>query len=88
MRETLFWKETADIFKTSWESVYRSIKYVVDLCDIANRRLDNVTEIGVDAQGAQAPGHGVLAQCRCQTSSVVRAGAPGKNAAPVLSGVR
>jgi len=43
----LSWKETADIFKTSWDSVYRAVQYVVDY-GLANRVLDNITEIGVD----------------------------------------
>jgi transposase len=43
----LSWKETADIFKTSWDSVFRAVKYVVDY-GLANRVLDGVTEIGVD----------------------------------------
>lgn len=43
----LSWKETADIFKTSWDSVFRAVKFVVDY-GLANRSLENVTEIGVD----------------------------------------
>jgi transposase len=43
----LSWKETADIFKTSWESVYRAVQYVVEY-GLTNRILDGVTEIGVD----------------------------------------
>ena len=43
----LSWKETADIFKTSWDSVFRAVKFVVDY-GLANRSLDGVTEIGVD----------------------------------------
>jgi transposase len=43
----LSWKETADIFKTSWDSVYRAVRFVVEY-GLANRSLDNVTEIGVD----------------------------------------
>jgi transposase len=43
----LSWKETADIFKISWDSVFRAVKFVVDY-GLANRSLDNVTEIGVD----------------------------------------
>jgi transposase len=41
------WKETADIFKTSWESVYRAVQHVVEY-GLANRNLDGITEIGVD----------------------------------------
>ena len=43
----LSWKETADIFKTSWDSVFRAVRYVVDY-GLANRKLNGVTEIGVD----------------------------------------
>jgi transposase len=43
----LSWKETADVFRTSWDSVFRAVKFVVEY-GLANRSLDNVTEIGVD----------------------------------------
>ena len=43
----LSWKETADIFKTSWDSIFRAVQFVVDY-GLANRSLDGVTEIGVD----------------------------------------
>lgn len=43
----LSWKETADIFRTSWDSIFRAVKFVVDY-GLANRNLDGVTEIGVD----------------------------------------
>jgi transposase len=43
----LSWKETADIFKTSWDSVYRAVRFVVEY-GVANRSLDNITEIGID----------------------------------------
>lgn len=43
----LSWKETASIFKTSWDSVYRAVRFVVEY-GLANRSLDNVTEIGID----------------------------------------
>lgn len=43
----LSWKETADIFKTSWDSVFRAVRFVVDY-GLVNRNLDGVTEIGVD----------------------------------------
>lgn len=43
----LSWKETADIFKTSWDSVFRAVRFVVEY-GLANRNLDGVTEIGVD----------------------------------------
>jgi len=43
----LSWKETADIFKTSWDSIFRAVQCVVEY-GLANRNLDGVTEIGVD----------------------------------------
>ncbi|HIJ97441.1 MAG TPA: ISL3 family transposase [Desulfuromonadales bacterium] len=43
----LSWKETATIFKTSWDSIFRAVQFVVDY-GLANRNLDGVTEIGVD----------------------------------------
>lgn len=43
----LSWQETAEIFRTSWDSVFRAVQYVVDF-GLANRSLDGVTEIGVD----------------------------------------
>jgi transposase len=43
----LSWQETATIFQTSWDSVFRAVQYVVDF-GLANRNLDGVTEIGVD----------------------------------------
>ena len=43
----LSWKETADIFETSWDTVLRAVKLVVDY-GLTHRSLDGVTEIGVD----------------------------------------
>lgn len=43
----LSWKETADVFETSWDTVSRAVKFVVDY-GLAHRNLDGVTEIGVD----------------------------------------
>ncbi|MDB4609675.1 ISL3 family transposase [Verrucomicrobia bacterium] len=43
----LSWKETAAIFETSWDTVYRAVQFVVDY-GLAHRSLDGVTEIGVD----------------------------------------
>lgn len=43
----LSWKETADIFETSWDTVFRAVKSVVDY-GLFHRSLDGVTEIGVD----------------------------------------
>jgi len=43
----LSWKETADVFETSWDTVFRAVKFVVDY-GLAHRNLEGVTEIGVD----------------------------------------
>ena len=43
----LSWKETADVFQTSWDSVYRAVRFVVHY-GLANRSLDNITDIGID----------------------------------------
>jgi transposase len=41
----LSWKETAEVFKTSWESVYRSVKYVVEY-GLAHRNWDGIKQAG------------------------------------------
>lgn len=43
----LSWKETANVFRTSWESVHRAVKWVVDY-GLVNRDWDGVEQIGVD----------------------------------------
>ncbi len=43
----LSWTEVARSFRTSWDQVYRSVRYVVDY-GLAHRRLDQVTALGVD----------------------------------------
>lgn len=43
----LSWKETAESFHTSWDTVFRSVKAVVAY-GLARRNLENVTAIGVD----------------------------------------
>lgn len=43
----LSWSETATIFGSSWESVFRSIQSVVDY-GLANKNWDDVAQIGVD----------------------------------------
>jgi transposase len=43
----LSWKETSTIFRTSWGSVYRSVKWVVNY-GLENRDWDNIKQIGVD----------------------------------------
>jgi transposase len=43
----LSWKEVANVFNTSWESVYRSVKWVVNY-GLSHRQWDDVKQIGVD----------------------------------------
>jgi transposase len=43
----LSWKETASIFRTSWNTVYRSVSWVVEY-GLKHRHLDDITAIGVD----------------------------------------
>ena len=43
----LSWKEVASIFQTSWETVYRSVAWVVEY-GLQHRSLEGVTAIGVD----------------------------------------
>ena len=43
----LSWRETANVFRTSWDSVYRSIQWVVNY-GLAHRNWDGVEQIGVD----------------------------------------
>lgn len=43
----LSWKETAEVFRTSWDSVFRAVKYVVSY-GLEHRNLDNIEQIGVD----------------------------------------
>ena len=41
------WRETADVFRTSWEAVYRSVEWFVEW-GLENRHLRGVASIGVD----------------------------------------
>jgi transposase len=43
----LSWKEVASIFQTSWETVYRSVAWMVEY-GLSHRSLDGITAIGVD----------------------------------------
>lgn len=43
----LSWQEVADVFGTSWDSVYRAIRWVV-LWGIAHQELGSVESIGID----------------------------------------
>jgi transposase len=43
----LSWRETAQVFQTSWEAVYRSVEWFVEW-GLQHRRLDGVESIGVD----------------------------------------
>src|SRR3974377_165206 len=44
----LSWRETARVFETSWEAVYRSVEWFVQW-GLAHRQLRGVESIGVDA---------------------------------------
>jgi transposase len=43
----LSWRETAQVFQTSWEAVYRSVEWFVEW-GLEHRQLNGVTSIGVD----------------------------------------
>lgn len=43
----LSWREVATIFHTSWETVYRSVAWVVEY-GLQHRRMEGITAIGVD----------------------------------------
>jgi transposase len=43
----LSWPETAQVFETSWEAVYRSVEWFVEY-GLEHRQLDGITSIGVD----------------------------------------
>jgi transposase len=43
----LSWKEVATVFRASWESVYRSVEWVVNY-GLSHRTWDNVKQIGID----------------------------------------
>jgi len=43
----LSWKETAGIFETSWDSVFRAVKYVVEY-GLAHRSLEGIRQVGID----------------------------------------
>lgn len=43
----LSWSRVAERFNTSWQTVYRAVQMVVAF-GLANRRIDNVTALGVD----------------------------------------
>jgi len=45
--QRLSWLETARVFHTSWDSVYRAVKYVVEY-GLAHRNLDGIRQIGID----------------------------------------
>ncbi len=51
----LSWKETARCFRTSWDTVFRSVRWVVDY-GLKNRALDNIEALGVD-EVAYSKGH-------------------------------
>lgn len=43
----LSWKEVGEVFQTSWDNVFRSVKMAV-AWGLAHRNLENVTAIGID----------------------------------------
>ena len=43
----LSWRETSQVFQTSWESVYRSVEWIVEW-GLAHRQMSGVEAIGVD----------------------------------------
>ena len=43
----LSWKEVANIFETSWDTVFRAVTFVVDY-GFDHRSLEGVTELGID----------------------------------------
>ena len=43
----LSWKEVAEVFQTSWDHVYQSVKFVVEY-GLSKRDLENIEAIGVD----------------------------------------
>lgn len=51
----LSWSETADAFQTSWDTVYRSVQWVVEF-GLKHRNLDNIHALGVD-EIAYSKGH-------------------------------
>ena len=57
----LSWRETARVFGTSWETVYRSVEWFVEW-GLAHRQLTGVESIGVDEihWGKGKPGGGFL----------------------------
>ena len=54
----LSWSETADAFQTSWDTVYRSVKWVVEY-GLKHRNLDGIEAIGVD-EVAYSKGHNYM----------------------------
>ena len=41
------WKEVAEVFQTSWDSVFRAVQYVVDF-GLIHRNLEGIQSIGID----------------------------------------
>ena len=65
----LSWQETARVFETSWDTVFRAVKFVVDY-GLAHRSLEGVTEIGID-EIAAFKGHKYLTLV-CQLNAGTR----------------
>ena len=84
-------KATAQLFETSWGCVFRAVQFVVDY-GLAHRSLGggHPNRRGRDRriQGGQVPHHGLSAERRLSTPSLVRTRAKGRDSAPILSDIR
>ena len=58
----LSWKGVADVFDTTWQNVFRSVKHAVSW-GLAHRELEGIESIGVDAVAWQK-GHKYEWHCR------------------------
>ncbi|EQD46184.1 transposase IS204/IS1001/IS1096/IS1165 family protein [mine drainage metagenome] len=43
----LSWSETAQVFRTSWDTVYRAVSYMVEY-GLKHRSLEGITQLGID----------------------------------------
>ena len=83
----LSWKEVAEVFHTSWDTVFRSVEYAVQW-GLANRVVKDVTAIGVD-EIQWKRGHKYLTlvlrdRLQLPPLAVDRRGPQGSNAASLL----
>lgn len=86
----LSWKEVGQVFQTSWDNFFRSVKMAVDW-GLAHRNLDNVTAIGID-EIAWKKGHKYLTlvyqiDAGCKRLLMGGQGADTEDVAAVLQGV-